>query len=96
LIHLDRDKGEFWVERPTAEELSELDGKLQRVAPDVLRWRAPNAPSAPTQMRGAGDLVKRFTDLVGLRQCPPCKKRQEWLNKAIPNPFRSDGPSDSD
>lgn len=32
---------------------------------------------------GAGDLVKRATDAVGIRPCGGCKKRQEAMNRAL-------------
>ena len=40
------------------------------------------------QMKGFGDMVKRATDLLHIKQCGGCKKRQEWLNKKIP--FKND------
>jgi len=28
-----------------------------------------------------GDMIAKFTQMVGVKPCPPCKKRQEALNK---------------
>jgi hypothetical protein len=65
--------------RATPQEVAELDAQFERVEPGKLLWRGPAPP-----MRGAGDLVKRITDFVGIRQCEPCKQRQEWLNEKLP------------
>lgn len=32
---------------------------------------------------GLGDAVARMTHALGMRQCEPCKRRQEWLNRHI-------------
>ena len=40
--------------------------------------------NAKPPMRGLGDVVKRVTDALHIPQCGGCKKRQEWLNKAVP------------
>lgn len=34
--------------------------------------------------RGLGDTIAKLTSAVGIKPCGGCKKRQEWLNKAIP------------
>jgi len=36
------------------------------------------------KMKGLGDLIKKGTDKLGIKQCGGCKKRQEWLNKKFP------------
>ena len=36
------------------------------------------------ELRGLGDVVKATTDILGIKQCGRCKKRQEWLNEKIP------------
>ena len=36
------------------------------------------------KLNGLGDLVKKGTDLLKIKQCGGCKKRQEWLNKKFP------------
>lgn len=36
------------------------------------------------ESKGLGDTVKRVTDFLGIEQCPPCKQRQDALNKAVP------------
>jgi len=33
------------------------------------------------EISGLGDLIKRFTDALGLSQCDGCKTRQAYLNK---------------
>jgi len=30
---------------------------------------------------GLGDVIARMTHALGVRQCEPCKRRQEWLNR---------------
>jgi hypothetical protein len=30
---------------------------------------------------GLGDVIARMTGALGIRQCEPCKRRQEWLNR---------------
>ena len=32
---------------------------------------------------GLGDAIERATSAVGLRPCPRCKKRAQWLNERI-------------
>lgn len=34
--------------------------------------------------RGAGDLVARATQAMGVRPCEPCKRRQQTLNRWFP------------
>jgi hypothetical protein len=46
-------------------------------------------------MRGAGDLVKRVTAALGIRQCGGCKDRQERLNKLMPFGSTSVDPQES-
>jgi hypothetical protein len=36
------------------------------------------------KMKGLGDLIKKGTDKLGIKQCGGCKKRQEWLNQKFP------------
>lgn len=33
---------------------------------------------------GLGDTVKKVTNALGIKQCEPCKKRQQRLNKMFP------------
>ena len=33
---------------------------------------------------GLGDTVKKITNAMGIKQCEPCKKRQQRLNKMFP------------
>jgi hypothetical protein len=37
---------------------------------------------------GAGDMVKKLTDALGIRQCAPCARRQAALNAAMPRVWR--------
>ncbi len=32
---------------------------------------------------GLGDLVHTLTKRMGLRECPGCEKRREWLNRLV-------------
>jgi hypothetical protein len=53
--------------------------------------RDPNYPPQPwhipvpgmQQGVGLGDVIARATHALGIRQCEPCKRRQEWLNQRI-------------
>jgi hypothetical protein len=36
------------------------------------------------KMKGLGDLIKKGTEKLGIKQCGGCKKRQEWLNQKFP------------
>jgi len=36
------------------------------------------------QMTGIGDVVKAFTQSLGIKQCEGCSRRQKFLNKAFP------------
>jgi hypothetical protein len=40
--------------------------------------------------RGLGDVVAAATKAVGIRQCGPCRKRQEALNRLVP--FANENP----
>lgn len=44
-------------------------------------------------MRGLGDVVAAITKAVGIKPCPPCERRREALNKAVPNPFHKPAPA---
>lgn len=35
-------------------------------------------------MEGLGDIVAAATQAMGIKPCPPCKKRQEFLNHVFP------------
>jgi len=37
-----------------------------------------------TKSQGLGDTVKKITNAMGIKQCPPCKRRQEALNRLFP------------
>ncbi len=34
--------------------------------------------------RGLGDTVKKITAIMGVKQCAPCKRRQQKLNRLFP------------
>jgi hypothetical protein len=34
--------------------------------------------------KGLGDTIKKATSALGIKQCEPCKKRQQKLNKMFP------------
>ena len=34
--------------------------------------------------KGLGDTIKKFTDMMNVKQCGGCKKRQEELNSIFP------------
>jgi len=33
---------------------------------------------------GLGDTVKKITNAMGIKQCAPCKRRQQKLNRLFP------------
>ena len=34
--------------------------------------------------KGLGDTVKKVTNALGIKQCEPCKRRQQKLNRLFP------------
>jgi hypothetical protein len=34
--------------------------------------------------KGLGDTVKKITNAMGIKQCEPCKRRQQKLNRLFP------------
>jgi hypothetical protein len=36
------------------------------------------------ESKGLGDTVKKITNAMGIKQCLPCKRRQEALNRLFP------------
>ena len=34
--------------------------------------------------KGLGDTVKKITNAMGIKQCAPCKRRQQNLNRFFP------------
>lgn len=40
--------------------------------------------SEKEKSKGLGDTVKKVTNALGIKQCPPCKRRQEKLNRLFP------------
>ena len=58
------------------------------VGPSGERLELPPAASQDLSARfrrergpGLGDLVARGTSALGIQPCPPCKRRQEYLNR---------------
>lgn len=41
-------------------------------------------PLRKTKSRGVGDTIAKVTRAVGIKPCGGCKKRQKWLNEALP------------
>ncbi len=68
--------------------MSMTDKQAEAFARSAARRAAaglsPVRPADAKPMRGLGDAVKRVTDALHIPQCGGCKKRQEWLNKAVP------------
>jgi hypothetical protein len=40
--------------------------------------------SDSNKSKGLGDTVKKMTSALGIKQCSPCKRRQEKLNRLFP------------
>lgn len=59
---------------------------LARTETEVHQFVAQRT-SAPGYM-GAGDVVKKLTDTLGIQQCAPCARRQAMLNAAVPSVWR--------
>lgn len=32
---------------------------------------------------GGGDVIARMTKAVGIKPCPPCERRRQWLNRLL-------------
>lgn len=45
------------------------------------RLRVP-VPGLQRQV-GLGDVIARATQAVGIKPCPPCKRRQAYLNRLL-------------
>jgi|11_taG_2_1085331.scaffolds.fasta_scaffold42978_1 hypothetical protein len=37
-----------------------------------------------SESAGLGDTVKKITNAMGIKQCTPCKRRQQALNRLFP------------
>jgi len=74
--------GAYVVRNCTPEDEAEMDAKLKRTEPGKREWLPPGHT-----IRGVGDVVKRVTDFMGIKQCGGCRGRQDVLNKLLPNPF---------
>jgi hypothetical protein len=90
MILRDKKRGIYLLGEPSKQsEKDYLDRTYMRTHPDKLEWWIPGMEGTtplpkPQPMKGAGDLVKKVTDFFRIPQCPPCKQRQEKLNKLIP------------
>ena len=40
--------------------------------------------TAKEKSKGLGDTVKKITNAMGIKQCEPCKRRQQKLNRLFP------------
>ena len=61
--------------------VAKRDGdNLKLTASDWTRIRSEYA----TGLRGLGDVVAAATKAIGIQPCGGCKKRQDWLNRAVP------------
>ncbi len=56
---------------------------LEKIYPRVARGVKPAGvvPGEKKSGIGLGDAIKAVTDILGIKQCGGCKKRQETLNK---------------
>ena len=63
-------------QQPTDEQRKELQ-KLFRLKNELQIEKAKKS-------RGLGDTIKKVTNVLGIKQCGACKKRQAALNKMFP------------
>lgn len=85
MILRNKKRGVYVLQAPVGEgEVAYLDSRYKRVTPEGNLWWIPGMENTPQPMKGVGDLVKKVTDFLGVKQCPPCKERQERWNKALP------------
>ena len=64
---------------PDIESILDTDTRFECVAGE-LRWRYIRYRG----YRGLGDVVKRVTVFLNIKQCGGCLKRQNWLNELFP------------
>jgi hypothetical protein len=51
----------------------------------LVEEKTPSTSTPTTErIRGVGDVVAKVTKAVGIKPCPPCQKRRQWLNKYFP------------
>ena len=43
-----------------------------------------NMKDKESDSKGLGDTVKKVTNALGIKQCEPCKRRQQKLNRLFP------------
>jgi hypothetical protein len=53
--------------------------KLKTVSVDGVDYQVKT--DHPGSVLGWGDVIKKITDKLGIKQCPGCKKRQGYLNR---------------
>ncbi len=63
-------------QQPTDEQRIEIQ-KLFRLKNELQTEKAKKS-------RGLGDTIKKVTNVLGIKQCGACKKRQAALNKMFP------------
>lgn len=49
----------------------------------VWRGNQPITVKIPGLKGGAGDVVKRFTESLGIKPCAACEKRRQYLNQKL-------------
>lgn len=49
----------------------------------IWRGNQPIMVRVPGLKGGAGDVVKRFTESLGIKSCSACEKRRQYLNQKI-------------
>lgn len=48
------------------------------------RYEINEIKKGDTKVKGVGDVVKKMTDFLGIKQCGACAKRQQKLNEMFP------------
>jgi hypothetical protein len=59
-----------------------MDSKFEKVK-QVWRGNQPITVHVPGLKGGAGDVVRRFTEAIGIKPCPACEKRRQALNQRL-------------
>lgn len=52
-----------------------------------VEWDATGqlvSESCEIPSRGLGDTIEKATSKIGIRSCGGCKRRRDWLNRAVP------------
>ena len=59
-----------------------MTDKFEKVK-QVWRGNQPITVTVPGLHGGAGDVVKRFTEQIGIKPCSACEKRRQLLNQRL-------------